>query len=89
MDHLALQVAVVHHVKVHNANAADTSRRQVKQQGGAQSTRPHAQHTGCPQALLALHADLRQDQMAGKAGDLILAEGYCACIWRQHGGNSR
>ena len=67
------------------ADAAHTSGGQIEQQRRTQTTRAHAQHGRCLEALLPLHAHLGQDQVPGKTGHLIGAELNAAGIGRKHG----
>ncbi|BAU40204.1 hypothetical protein O77CONTIG1_00001 [Leptolyngbya sp. O-77] len=64
MDHLPLQVGVIHHVKIHNADAANTRRRQIEQQRRTQPARADAEDAGRLQPFLPLYTDLRQDQVS-------------------------
>ena len=52
VDNLALQVAVVHHVEIHDADAAHARRRQVQRQRRAQPARADQQHAAALQLLL-------------------------------------
>ena len=71
VDHLALQVGEIHHVEIHQADAADAGGCQIQPQRRAQPARAHQQHFGGLQLLLALDADLRHDQVAAVAQDLV------------------
>ena len=85
MDHLALQVGVIHHVEIDNADATHTGCRQIQQQGRAEAASAHAQHRGGLEPLLPLHAHFGQDQMPGKTSHLIGAELNAAGVGRKHG----
>ena len=89
MDHLPLQVAVIHHIEIHDAEAADTSCRQIQQQRRAQTTGADTQHRGPLEPLLALHPHFRQDQMPREAGDFVGTELDAADIRGKHGGGSQ
>ena len=54
VDDLALQVGVIHHVEVHDAQRADARGRQVEGQRRAQSARADAQNLARPSASAAL-----------------------------------
>ena len=44
MDHLTLQIRVIDHIAIHNADPAHAGRRQIQQQWRAQATTTHTQH---------------------------------------------
>jgi len=83
--HLALQVGVVDHIEIDDAEAAHPGGGQIEQQRRAQPACAHTKHRGGLEPLLALHADLGQDQVAAVAGDLIGAELDAAGVGRKHG----
>ena len=85
MDHLALQVAVVDHIEIDDAQAAHARGGQVEQQGRTQAAGAHTQHRGRLETLLPRHAHLRQDQVPGETGHLIGAELNTADVGRKHG----
>jgi len=71
VDDLALQVRLVDHVEVDDAQRADTGRGQVHQRGRAEAAGADAQHLGVLQAALADLAYVRDDQVPGVAPDLF------------------
>jgi hypothetical protein len=73
VDDLALQVGVIDHVEVHNAERADARGRQVKRQRRTESARSDAQDFRGLQLLLPFHAHLGHDQMARVAQDFVVA----------------
>ena len=85
VDHLALQVAVVHHVEIDDAQAPYPGSSQIKQQGRAEAAGANAEHRSRLEALLALHAHLGQDQVPGKASHLIGAQADATGIGGKHG----
>ena len=89
MDHLALQIAVVNHVEIDNAQATHPRRRQIEQQGLAQAAGANAKHRSCFEALLPLHPNLGKDQVPSKTGHLIGAELNTAGVGRKHGKQER
>ena len=89
VDHLALQIAVVNHVEIDNAQAAHTRRRQIEQQWRTQAAGANAKHRSGLEALLPLHPNLGKDQVPGKTGHLIGAELNTAGVGRKHGKQER
>ena len=85
VDDLALQVAGVDGVEVDQADRADASGGQVHRERSAQAAGADAQHLRGFQLLLALHADLGQDQVPGVARDLFVGKlrqcGLFYCGW--------
>jgi hypothetical protein len=73
MDHLAVQVGLVHHVEVDQAQPAHARGGEVKGQGRAQAARADEQHRGSLQLLLAGHAHFRHDQVPRVAQDFFVA----------------
>jgi len=71
VDDLALQVRLVHHVEVDNAQRADPGRGQVQQRGRAEAAGPDAQDLGVLQPLLPGHAHVGDDQVTGVTPDLV------------------
>ena len=74
MNDLALQIRFIHHVEVHEADGADTRRREVERQRRTQAACTNAQNFRRLQLLLAFHADLRKDQVAGISGNFFVCE---------------
>ena len=74
VNDLALQVAGVHHVEVHEAERAHTGRGKIKGQRRTEAAGANAKHARSLQALLPFHADLGQDQVARIARELIGGE---------------
>ena len=64
VDDLALQVGVVHHVKVHQANPANAGGGEVEQQGRTQTAAANAEHAGGFQTLLAFQSHFGQDEVS-------------------------
>jgi hypothetical protein len=54
VDDLALQVGLVHHVEIDNADAANASGGQIQQQRRPQAARAHAEHASGLEPLLPL-----------------------------------
>ncbi len=76
VNDLPLQVGVVHHIEVDQAQRAHARGRQIQRQRRPQSARADAQHARGFQLLLPLHADLGHDQMARVAQDFVFVESY-------------
>ena len=75
VQHLALQVGVIHHVEIDHAEGSHAGCGQVKRQRRAESARPDAEHARGLKLLLAGHADLGHDQVARVAQDFVVAQG--------------
>ena len=73
MHDLALQVGEVHHIVIDHGQRADTGRRQVQDRRRGQSACADDQDAGCADALLALDADLVEQDMARIARQLVIA----------------
>jgi hypothetical protein len=71
VDDLALQVRLVDHVEVDDAERAHSRGRQVEQGRRAQAAGTDAQHPGVLQPLLPGHPYLRDDQVTGVALHLV------------------
>ena len=71
VDDLALQIARVHHVEVHQAQRANTCRGQVKGQGRTEPARPDTEYPRGLQLPLALHAHLGQNQVPRVAREIV------------------
>ena len=74
MQNLALEVGIIHHVKIHQPECADAGGGKVETDRRSQSACADAKHLGGLQALLPLEFNLRHDQVARVAGDLIVTE---------------
>ena len=74
VEDLALQVRLVHHVHVHDAEGADAGRGQIHGGRGAQAARPQQQHLGLQQGQLALLAHLGHQQVPLVAAALLGGE---------------
>ena len=74
VQQLPLQVAVVDDVEVDDADAAHARRRQIHRGRRPQSARADAQHAARLDPALPVHADLRHDQVAAVALDLLGVE---------------
>ena len=75
MDHLALEVGEVDLVVVDDAQRAHPGGRQIQRRGRAQAAGSEQQHLGVEQLLLALGADLGNQQVARVALALLAGEG--------------
>ena len=71
MDHLTLQVGILHDIRVDDSDPPDPCCSQVEQKRRAKPTRSDAKDAGRFEAALPLHTDFRKDQMAGIAATLI------------------
>ena len=85
VDHLALQVGVIDHVEVDDADAANAGCGQVQQQRRTQAAGANAEDGRGFEPLLALHAHFRQDQVARKTGHLIGAQLDAGGVKGKHG----
>ena len=74
VDDLPLQVGEVHGVEIDDPDGAHARRRQIEHQRRAQPARADAEHFRRLQPLLAFEVDLRQDQVAAVAQDLVVAQ---------------
>ena len=64
VDDLSLQVAQIHHIAIHNADGAHTSRCQIHCHRGTQSACTHDEHTSFSYLFLSFHAHVLQEDMA-------------------------
>ena len=71
MDDLTLQVRVVDDVGVDDAERADTGRREIERRRGAEPAGADQEHARVEQLLLALLADLGNQDVARVAGALL------------------
>jgi hypothetical protein len=71
VDDLALEVGDVHDVVVDDAQRPDARRREVERGGRAQAAGAEQEHLGVEQLLLALDADLGQEEVAAVALPLL------------------
>ena len=71
MDHLALEVGHVDHIVVDDPERADPGCGEVQRGRRAKAAGAEQQHLGVKQLLLALRADLGQQQVAGVALALL------------------
>ncbi len=71
MQDLALQIAAIDHVVVHQAQKSDAGGREIESGGRAEATGADHEHACARQFLLPFHADLRQAQMARIALEII------------------
>src|SRR6185312_15168545 len=76
VDDLALQVGLVDHVELDDAEGADPGGSQVHQGGRAETAGAHAQNLGVLQPLLAGHRHVRDDQVPAVPAYLIDGEGF-------------
>ena len=71
VDDLALQVGLVDHVELDDADGADAGGGEVQQRRRAQPARADDQHLGVLQPLLPVHAQVGDDQVPAVARDLF------------------
>ena len=74
VDDLALEVGGVDDVEVDEADGADSGGGEVEGERRAEAAGADAEDFGGLELLLAFHADLGQDEVAGVAGDLFVGE---------------
>src|SRR5207302_500053 len=74
VNDLALQVGIVHHVEVDNAECANTGGGQIKGERRAQASRADAEHAGRFQLQLTFHANLGHDEVARVAENLVVTQ---------------
>ena len=74
VDHLALQVGVIDHVEIDQADAADAGGGEVEAQGRAEAAGADQADVGVLQLELPFHADFGHDQVAAIAQDLVLVQ---------------
>ncbi len=74
VEDLALEVALVDDVEVHDADTPHARRGEVEGRRRAQASRTHQQRARALEAALPVDRDLRHDQVARVAGDLLAAE---------------
>ena len=67
MDDLTLEVGEVHHIGINDADASDACSSEIERDGRTQSAGPHNEYAGIHNLFLALHADIRQQDMSGIA----------------------
>ncbi len=73
VQHLALQVALVHHVGVDDAEASDAGGREVERERRPEPAGADQQHARGLEPALTLEPDLGQDQMPPVAHQVVLA----------------
>ena len=78
MDDLALQVRLVDDVGVDDPESADARRGEVEGRGRAEATGPDEEHARVQEALLALLADLGDQEVAAVAGALLASRARAA-----------
>ena len=71
---LALEVGFVDYVEVDEAEGAYSCGGEVEREGGSEASGAYAEDLCRLQFLLALHAYLGKDEVAGVAGDLFVGE---------------
>ena len=64
VDDLSLQVAQIHHIRIHDADASDASCRQIEAHGSPQATGTHHEHACVHYLLLSLDAHILQQDMS-------------------------
>ncbi|GBC91313.1 hypothetical protein HRbin14_02079 [bacterium HR14] len=82
MNHLPLEVGVVHHIEVHQPNRAHARGGEVEREGRPQPARANQQHARRLEPPLPLHRDFGHNQVATVAQHLLLRErdGLQACV---------
>lgn len=74
MYDLTLEVAQVHYVSIHDADAPDAGRRKIEADGGAQATGSYDQDLGVAYPFLPLYAHILQKDMARIALQLFIGK---------------
>ena len=74
MKDLALKIGEVHLVEIHQAQLADTGRRQVEGDGGAEATGAEAKDAGGANFLLAFEADFGQAEVTRVTAQFVIVE---------------
>ncbi len=74
MQHLPLQVRLVDHIKVHDAERAHAGGREIERCRGAQSPGADQQHARGLELALSLDAHVGEDQVARVAQDLLVRQ---------------
>jgi hypothetical protein len=74
VEHLPLQVGDVDDVEIDEAERADSRRREIERGRRPQPARADEQHTRRLDPLLAVEADVRQDEVAAIAVELFAGE---------------
>ena len=71
VNHLALQVAQVHHVGIYDTDGAHAGSSQIEAHGSTQSTGAHDEHLGIEDLLLTFHAHILQEDMSAVSLNLF------------------
>ena len=74
VDDLALQIAGVDNIEINKTESAHTGRCQVQGERRTKPTRAHAKHACGLQFALAFYADLRQNQVARVAREVVRSQ---------------
>ena len=74
VDDLALQIRFVDDVEVDEAEGAYPGGGEVEGEGGAEASGADGEDPGGLELLLAFHADLGEEEVAGVAGDLFVGQ---------------
>src|SRR6185437_4626263 len=74
VDDLALQIRFVDDVEVDEAEGAHPGGGEVEGEGGAEASGADGEDPGGLELLLAFHADLGEEEVAGVAGDLFVGQ---------------
>ncbi len=74
VDDLALQVAGVDHIEVHQTEGADAGRGEIESERRAKAPGADAKNLRGFEALLAFHAHFRQDEVPRIAGEIVCGE---------------
>jgi hypothetical protein len=87
VDDLALQVGLVDRVELDDAERADAGRGEVHENRRAEATGADSEHLCVLQPLLPVHPDVRDDQVAAVAADLVDRQvgGGLHQGWQGHG----
>src|SRR5205085_7792152 len=80
-EYLPLKIRRRDDVDISQSDGADARGSEVERDRTSQSARADAQHFGVEQLFLLLHADLRQNEVAFVAIDLIVGERVCHKFW--------
>ncbi|SLF00733.1 Uncharacterised protein [Mycobacteroides abscessus subsp. massiliense] len=74
VDDLALQVGLVDHIELDDADGADTRSGQVQQRRGSQPAGADDEHLGVLEAFLPVHTQVGNDQMPAVPGDFFAGQ---------------
>ena len=74
VENLTLQIRIIHHVEIRDAEFTDARGGEIQRDGRAQSARADAKNAGRAQLFLPGHADLGQNQMPRVAADFVVVQ---------------